>query len=65
MDTKTRPYLTVGEIARRWNKNITSVRRAIDSRHKPLEGYKSPDEWRGVWLISVDSVINRWGNPLN
>lgn len=65
MDIKNRPYLTVGEIAALWKVNVTSVRRAIDSRRKPLTGYKSPDTPRGVWLISVESVINRWGAPFS
>ena len=62
---ENRPFLTIGEIARRWHKNPTSVRRAIDSRHKPLTGYKSPDDERGVWLIWAKSVIDRWGMPLS
>jgi len=66
MDTKNRPYLTIGEIARRWKRNPTTVRRAIDSRYKPLLGYKSPEDCdRGVWLISAESVIKRWGLPLS
>jgi hypothetical protein len=66
MNENERPYLTVTEIAYRWCKNLTSVRRAIDSRHKPLLGYKSPPDnayGQGTWLIDVQSVINRWGSP--
>lgn len=62
---KQRPYITVMEIARRWNVNVTTVRRALDSGRNPLRGYKSPEDCpRGVWLISVESVVRRWGMPL-
>lgn len=58
------PYLTITEIAQRWQKHPTSVRRALDSRRRPLQGYKSPNDERGIWLISAESVQKRWGNPL-
>jgi hypothetical protein len=50
---------TVEEIAETWGKNPMSVRRAIDSKKKPLVGRRSGK----VWIISVDSVVNRWGQP--
>lgn len=50
---------TILEIARLWNKNPVTVRRAIDAKRNPLEARKSA----GVWLISVESVKRRWGNP--
>jgi len=50
---------TILEIARVWNKNPVTVRRAIDAKRNPLEARKSA----GVWLISVQSVKRRWGNP--
>ncbi len=50
---------TILEIARVWHKNPVTVRRAIDSKRNPLEARKSG----GVWLVSVESVKRRWGNP--
>lgn len=61
---EARPYLTMQEIVRRWNVNITTVRRALNSRRNPLVGYKSPETERGIWLINTDSVIRRWGRPI-
>ncbi len=58
-----RPYLTITEIALLWRKNPTSVRRALDSKRLPLEGYKSPDNSNGTWLITADSCQRRWGFP--
>jgi len=50
---------TVEEIAETWGKNPMSIRRAIDSKKNPLVGRRSGK----VWIISVDSVVNRWGQP--
>lgn len=55
--------LTISEIARCWRKHPLTVRRAIDARRKPLIGRKSPETIGGVWLISRESVVRRWGNP--
>lgn len=55
--------LTIREVAARWRKHPTSVRRAIDARRTPLMARKSPDDDHGVWLIARESVIARWGLP--
>lgn len=51
--------VTVSEAARMYEKNVRSVRRAIESRHKPLEARQSGRDW----LITVDSLRRRWGAP--
>jgi hypothetical protein len=63
MNDHDRPALTIPEIAQRWHKHPTSVRRALDSRRSPLIGYKSPETSSGQWLILTSSVYARWGAP--
>lgn len=53
--------VTVTEAARMFNKRRQSVLRAIDSRRKPLVARKSD----ATWLITLDSLRNRWGDPLS
>lgn len=53
--------LTIREIAQRWRLHPTTVRRAIDARRSALVARKSPDDHRGIWLITRDSVERRWG----
>lgn len=55
--------LTISEIAQRWNKHPTTVRRALDARRNPLEARKSPDVEKGVWLITYESCVKKWGFP--
>jgi len=50
---------TVEEVAQLWGKHQVSVRRAIDSKRNPLKARKSGN----LWLIDVESVVNRWGQP--
>lgn len=55
--------VTIQEAALLWDKHPLTVRRALNSRCKPLVGRKSPDIERGIWLISYQSCIDRWGSP--
>ena len=48
--------VTVSEAARMYEKNVRSVRRAIESRHKPLEARQSG----GDWIITVESLRRRY-----
>ena len=51
--------VTVAEAAHMYGKNVRSVRRAIESRYKPLEARQSGT----TWLITVASLRRRWGCP--
>lgn len=55
--------LTITEIAQLWRKHPVTVRRALDARRNPLVARKSPDNEQGIWLISYDSCVRRWGQP--
>lgn len=51
--------VTVAEAAQMYDVNRSSVMRAIESRHKPLEARQSGT----TWLITVASLRRRWGCP--
>lgn len=55
--------LTIREVARRWNKHPTTVRRALDDPFRPLVFRKSPNDRMGIILISYSSVVRRFGQP--
>jgi hypothetical protein len=59
--------LTIAEVAREYHVHPTAIRKAIGTGRYPLEGRKSPDTTRGVWLITRASCERRWGrqNMLN
>lgn len=55
--------LTIQEVAYMWEKNVTTVRRAIDSRQKSLLARKPFDAPGSTWLVSYRSCVRRWGEP--
>lgn len=55
--------VTISEAVQLWQRNNVSIRRAIGTGRRPLMARKSPDSPMGIWLISVESLINRWGQP--
>lgn len=61
MDDPLLEVLTVTEAAALFNVHPRTVRRAIDSRRRPLRARKSPDTERGIWLIARASCEQRWG----
>lgn len=63
-DTFLFEVLTVSEVAYMWHKNMTTVRRAIDSKKKPLVARKPFDYANGTWLVSYRSCVRRWGEPI-
>lgn len=70
MDTKLLTVVTLSEAAELWRKHRLTILRAIDSRmdnrqrKPPLVARKSPDNEQGIWLISVESLRARWGDPV-
>jgi predicted transcriptional regulator len=50
---------TISEIAELWGKHPLTVRRALNAKKNPLRARQSGR----VILISVESVIKRWGDP--
>lgn len=55
--------LTIREVAAKWRLHPVTVRRALDAKRNPLVARQSPDDRGGVWLISYESCVRRWGNP--
>lgn len=51
---------TIPEIAELWGVHPTTVRRALNAKKKKLRARQSG---RAI-LVSVDSVVARWGQPI-
>lgn len=58
--TPTFQVVTVPEAAHMWQRHPLTIRRALDAQRRRLVGRKSG----GVWLITVDSLLRRWGDPV-
>jgi len=62
--------VTISEAAWMWDRHPMTVRRAIDTGKKPLIARRSGDprsklgDESGVYIISVESLIRRWGKPV-
>lgn len=56
---KLEGVLTISEVAALWQRHPVSIRRAFDSRKRPLVARKSEH----IWLISYESCLRRWGPP--
>ncbi len=58
--------MTVNEIAEIWSKHYKTVVRAIDTGALFAVKKDAPiSDPRGVWLVSYQSAVDLWGEPLH
>lgn len=58
--------VTISEAVYHWQRRRCTIERAINTgkRLPRLAARQSPDRESGTWLITVESLRARWGDPV-